>query len=86
MMIYPRFLARILAFLGGYFWLPCSLCGKNFAGFEWGFADGPCHDEDGKGTCSRKDCLRRGAEIRYKSRLESHSKLLAQFMAREVEE
>ena len=24
------------AFVGGYFWLPCPICGENFGGFEWG--------------------------------------------------
>jgi hypothetical protein len=35
MMLRPRFLARFLAWLGGYFWIPCPLCGRYFAGFEW---------------------------------------------------
>jgi len=30
----PRFLNAIVALLGGYFWLPCPICGKNFAGYE----------------------------------------------------
>jgi len=30
----PRFLNAIVACLGGYFWLPCPICGKNFAGYE----------------------------------------------------
>lgn len=68
-MIYPRFLAKLLAFLGGYFWLPCSLCGKNFAGFEWGFDEGPLHDEDGMGVCSRPECMKQGKIIRDVARL-----------------
>lgn len=35
-MIRPRFIACILAFFGGYFWMPCPLCGRKFAGFEDG--------------------------------------------------
>ncbi len=31
----PRWFNCIFAFLGGYFWLPCPLCGKNFGGHEW---------------------------------------------------
>jgi len=33
-----RWLARIIAFVGGYFWLRCPICGKFFAGFECGNA------------------------------------------------
>lgn len=33
--VWPRWVARLLAFLGGYFWLPCPLCRRPFAGFEW---------------------------------------------------
>jgi len=31
----PRFLNAIISVCGGYFWLPCRLCGKKFAGYEW---------------------------------------------------
>jgi hypothetical protein len=31
----PRFLNYIWALYGGYFWLPCPLCSKNFSGHEW---------------------------------------------------
>lgn len=34
-MIRPRFIAKLLANICGYFWLPCPLCGEEFAGFEW---------------------------------------------------
>ena len=30
-----RFLHRCYAFLFGYFWIPCPLCGKYFGGHEW---------------------------------------------------
>ena len=30
----PRFIERIRAFYGGYFWLPCPVCGKMFGGHE----------------------------------------------------
>jgi hypothetical protein len=30
----PRWLAQFLAYVGGYFWLPCPVCGELFAGFE----------------------------------------------------
>jgi hypothetical protein len=31
----PRRIAQFLAWLTRYFWTPCPLCGKAFAGFEW---------------------------------------------------
>lgn len=30
-----RFVERFRAWLGGYFWLPCPLCGRHFSGREW---------------------------------------------------
>jgi len=30
----PRWLHKIRAFLGGYFWLDCDLCGEKFGGHE----------------------------------------------------
>lgn len=32
--IAPRWWARISAWLGGYFWLPCRLCGRYSGGHE----------------------------------------------------
>ena len=31
----PRDTQKHLAKLGGYFWLPCRLCGEDFGGHEW---------------------------------------------------
>ena len=31
----PRWLEKVKADTGGYFWLPCPLCGENFGGHEW---------------------------------------------------
>jgi succinate dehydrogenase/fumarate reductase flavoprotein subunit len=31
----PRFLHCVYAFLNGYFWLPCPLCGRKFGGHEY---------------------------------------------------
>lgn len=31
----PRWWHRLRAEIGGYFWLPCPLCGKEFGGHEW---------------------------------------------------
>ena len=35
-MIKRRWLAKLLANVGGYFWMPCPICHEPFAGFEWG--------------------------------------------------
>jgi len=35
-MMKSRWLARLKAWWLGYFWLPCPVCGENFAGFEKG--------------------------------------------------
>jgi hypothetical protein len=31
----PRWLAKLWAYFGGYFWLPCPVCGESFGGQEW---------------------------------------------------
>ena len=36
--LYPRWWARLLALVTGYYWIPCPICQKKFAGFE----DGGC--------------------------------------------
>jgi hypothetical protein len=46
-MVRPRWIARLAAWILGYFWLPCPSCGRDFAGFECGrrgmrTADGSC--------------------------------------------
>lgn len=33
-MIRPRWLAKFLAWIGRYFWIPCPICRQYFAGFE----------------------------------------------------
>jgi hypothetical protein len=63
----PRWMHRTYARLGGYFWLPCPLCGQYFAGHEWRDHDGKSsviHNPDsiyetsGRGNCP--DCTRAG--------------------------
>jgi hypothetical protein len=39
----PRWMHRAYARLGGYFWLPCPLCGQYSGGHEW-------RDRDGKSS------------------------------------
>jgi hypothetical protein len=35
----PRTLHRFYAWLLGYFWIPCPLCGRYFGGHEWHYPD-----------------------------------------------
>jgi hypothetical protein len=35
-----RWAHRLYAWLAGYFWLPCPLCGAHFGGHEWREIDG----------------------------------------------
>jgi len=56
-MIRPRFLARLCAFLGGYFWLPCPICGKYFAGFETSTQGLVITQGLGQCVCSHPECV-----------------------------
>ena len=65
-MMWPRFRARRIAKTQGWFWLPCPVCGRPFAGFE--AATGGCAVmtvEGLKVPCSRPECVERG-EREYK--------------------
>ena len=63
-----RKLNRAYAKLGGYFWLPCPLCGKEFGGHEWRDIDDkvsaipdPDYPEgSGRGIGICPDCTRAG--------------------------
>jgi hypothetical protein len=57
-MVWPRWLARLKAWTFGYFWLPCPLCKRSFAGFEWGESV-PHFTKKGTGVgvCSRPRCI-----------------------------
>lgn len=41
-----KWLHRLYAFFGGYFWLPCPLCGDHFGGHQWRDYDGLSADID----------------------------------------
>jgi len=62
-----RLLNKIKAYLGGYFWLPCPLCGQYFGGHEWKDIDGKCSsipsDRPGisEGVCP--DCTKAGCGV-----------------------
>jgi hypothetical protein len=49
----------------GYFWLPCEICGEEFAGFEW-FDDHTIREKNGIGTgvCYKPEC---GSEAKKRS-------------------
>jgi len=45
---------RMRARIGGYFWLPCPICGRMFGGFE--IAETSLMDNDFSGWCVCRDC------------------------------
>lgn len=48
-----RWFARLRAWIGGYFWLPCPVCDRMFAGFECtGHLRTPIGEPD-QATCHR---------------------------------
>lgn len=51
----PRFVARQIAALGGFFWMPCPRCGQMFGGHEIG---GTLWDDETRshGFCTCSDC------------------------------
>lgn len=67
----PRWAHRIYAWLGGYFWLPCPVCGEHFSGHEIGRAVGatehldsiplfPSMRRESPGRAICPTCIRRG--------------------------
>lgn len=60
----PRWMHHIIAELGGYFWLPCPVCGRMFGGHEWRPPYPSIFHEDGftgTGVCSM-ECARKGQQ------------------------
>lgn len=56
---------RAFARLGGFFWIPCPLCGREFGGHEWEDVDGKCSTipvggSSTKGTAICPTCTREG--------------------------
>lgn len=56
----PRFINKMFAYLLGYFWLPCPLCGEDFGGHEWRVSLMRSTGE-GKGVCPK--CSERAGQI-----------------------
>lgn len=50
---------------GGYFWLPCPICGRMFGGFEIAEGIGLMHTES-TGSCVCKNCAKKAEEINRK--------------------
>ncbi len=48
-----RWINWLIALLGGYFWLPCPLCGKKFGGHE---NSGTLMTSYSRGVCVCKKC------------------------------
>ena len=46
----PRWMHRLYAFVAGYFWRPCPICGRKFGGHEWA-ADLMTSLHSGVGVC-----------------------------------
>ena len=61
----PRWLAKLQADVGGYFWLPCPICGENFGGQEVGPAALMDSTSHGKCVCNKPACE---AEARRQSK------------------
>ncbi len=61
-MIWPRWLARLLAEIDGSFWIPCPVCKQHFAGFEASIGSHVNHRIEGgeivsEVTCSKPACV-----------------------------
>jgi len=65
-MIWPRWLARLMALMGGYFWIQCPVCREHFAGFEAPPAGHNVNNRVENGeyvseiTCSKPECMAEG--------------------------
>ncbi len=56
----PRWVQRIIAQAGHYFWLPCPICGEDFGGHEWA---GTLRIGGGQGIGVCANCVERAAEL-----------------------
>jgi len=69
-----RKLNQFLAFVFGYFWLPCPRCGQYTGGHEWNekdpFQTRMINDHEGEGLC--RDCAK---ELRHEAKARGDMKL-----------
>ena len=56
-----EFIENMKDFFGGYFWLPCPMCGKMFSGHEKG-GDLWLDSMNGKMTCADPECMKKVEE------------------------
>ena len=56
MRIRPRFIAQFLAWLNGYFWIHCPVCGDYFSGFESGQYAVNWNGDIGEIACNKLAC------------------------------
>ena len=60
---------HLYAEMFGYFWLPCSLCGKNFGGHEWLPGNNLYHNGTlGEGVCP--NCGDKARELNAKNAID----------------
>ena len=52
----PRFIQCMYAFIHGYFWLPCPLCGEKFGGHEWAKSLDSIYTGGNRGVGVCSDC------------------------------
>ena len=53
----PKWMRKARANAGGYFWLPCPICGEMFGGFEWKSGHSLMTSKsEGVGVCPKKKC------------------------------
>ncbi len=74
----PALFRQVRAFLTGYFWLPCPLCGKCFAGYEWTAPDQFILTPTGVGTAICPACI---PEARRQERIRAAVRADPEFMA-----
>lgn len=58
-----RWLQKVIAWFGGYFWLPCPICLKNFGGHEWADGHHGLYNGDGTYTCVCPNCEEKAKKL-----------------------
>lgn len=70
-MIRSRTTAKMLATIGGYFWMPCPVCDHPFAGFESGEEALMVDPSSGWAVCDKPPCqqeAKRRSDAMYAAR------------------
>ena len=68
----PRWIVKVMAHYRGYFWLPCPICGENFAGYEWKCSNQTLYLGNGRGdgVCPKESCIMKAHTLSSKVRKE----------------